>query len=75
MILTHPGPILIYAEVFLIWFRFCGDMQKKTCGVLDTAESDSAVLLTPRSQAPVWYLHCAVRLCGIIDTVELARCH
>ena len=39
-------------------------------GVIDTAQSDSLVSMTPRSQIPWHHWHRGVRLHGVIDTAE-----
>ena len=39
-------------------------------GVIDTAQSDSLVSMTPRSQIPWHHWHRGVRLYGVIDTSE-----
>ena len=46
------GPLINRLKYFRIRFRFRRDIRifKKLCGVHPTAESDSAVCITPRSQ-------------------------
>ena len=61
--------------VFIFKFKI-----KKLCGGHDTAESDSAVNLTPwsqtlcckalRHQTSQYYAHLGVRLCGVMPIVE-----
>ena len=43
-------------------------MYKKLCAVIDTAESDYAVSLIPRSQASQWHWQHWIRLSSVIDT-------
>ena len=41
-------PLMTRPEYFRIWFRFRREVRffKKRCGIIDTAESDSAVGMT-----------------------------
>ena len=70
-------------KYFCIWFWFHGDIHicKKLCSVIDTAELDSAVALTPQgaslavslrpgSQTPRYHWHRGVKLSSVIDTAE-----